>query len=284
MPFQGQLHQAVEEPFVRKAAGSPEFRVDAGGGEAGDGIDLVQQQPVRSAFQEEVDARHARGVYGLEGRAGYAPYLLHGLVRYGGGGDELHPALYVLRLVVVEDVLLDDDLSGNGDLGVFVAEDGDLYLSGVDALLDDDAPVVACGPINGFAKFFGVLRFADADARAEVGGLDEARVSERTFYLPCQALPVLLPLVTGKGDPLDLREAVVGEDLLHGRLVHAGGASEHSAPDVGDAGEFEHALYGAVFAIRAVQDGEDHIYGSETHREFLGRGGRGAGDFEARAV
>src|SRR5919107_4547212 len=180
---------AVEECLVRKAAGGPELRVDACGGEAGDGVDLVEQQPVRAALQEEVDARHARSVYGLEGRAGYAPYLLCGLVRDGGWGDELHPALDVLRLVVVEVVFLDDDLTGDGDLGVLVAEDGDLYLPGVDALLDDDAPVVACGLVDCFAKLPGVLRLADADARAEVGGLDEARISERTFYLLCQALP-----------------------------------------------------------------------------------------------
>src|SRR5919206_1842769 len=106
MPFEGQLHEAVEELFVGKAAGGPELCVDAGGGEAGDGVDLVEQQPVRAAFQEEVDARHARGVYGLEGLAGYAPYLLCDLVRDGGGGDELHPALDVLGLVIVEVVLL----------------------------------------------------------------------------------------------------------------------------------------------------------------------------------
>ena len=76
----------------------------------------------------------------------------------------------------------------------------------------------------------------------------------------------------------------MGEDLLHGRLVHAGGASEHPAPDVGDAGELEHALYGAVLAVRAMQDGEDHVDGTEPRREFLGRGGRGAGDFEVGAV
>ena len=54
----------------------------------------------------------------------------------------------------------------------------------------------------------------------------------------------------------------MGEDLLHGRLVHAGGAPQHPAADVGDAGELEHTLYGAVLAVRTVQDGEDHVHGS----------------------
>ena len=100
------------------------------------------------------------------------------LVRDGCGGEELHPALDVLRLVVVEVVFLYDDLTGDGDLGVLVAEDGDLYLPGVDALLDDDAPVQARGLVDGYRQLLGVLRLADADARAEVRGLDEARVSE----------------------------------------------------------------------------------------------------------
>ena len=88
----------------------------------------------------------------------YAPYLLRDLVRDGGRGDELHPALDVLRLVIVEAVLLDDDLTGDGDLRVLVAEDGDLDLPGVDALLDDDAPVEARGLVDGFAKLLGVRR------------------------------------------------------------------------------------------------------------------------------
>src|SRR4051794_1666372 len=117
MAFEGQLYEAVEELFVGEAARGPELRVDARRGEAGDGVDLVEQQPVGAAFEEEVDARHARRVYDLEGRAGYAPDLLRGLVRDGGGSDELHPALDVLRLVIVELILLDDDLTWNGDIG-----------------------------------------------------------------------------------------------------------------------------------------------------------------------
>src|SRR5215212_9946677 len=102
MAFEGQLNEAVEEIFVGETTGGPELRVDARWGKAGDGVDLVDQQPVGAAFEEEVDARHARRVYGLEGRAGHAPYLLRGLFRNGGRGDELHSTLDVLGLVVVE--------------------------------------------------------------------------------------------------------------------------------------------------------------------------------------
>ena len=110
-------------------------------------------------------------------------YLLRDLVRDRGGDEELHPALDVLRLVVVEVVFLDYDLTGDGDLGVLVAEDGDLDLPGVHALLDDDAPVEARRLVDGVAQLLGVLGLADADARAEVRGLDEARVPEGVFDL-----------------------------------------------------------------------------------------------------
>jgi hypothetical protein len=43
------------------------------------------------------------------------------------------------------------------------------------------------------------------------------------------------------------------------RLVHAGGGAEHAGADVGDVGEFEEALDGAVFAEGAVEDGEDDV-------------------------
>src|ERR687896_29212 len=123
--FEGESYEAIEELFVGDTAGGPEPRVDAGGGEAGDGVDLVYEQPIRGAFEEEVHPGHARGVYGLVGRPGCAPYLSRDIIGDGGGDEELHPALGVLRLVVVELVVLHDDLTRNRDLRSFVAEHRD---------------------------------------------------------------------------------------------------------------------------------------------------------------
>src|SRR5215207_8422209 len=114
--------------------------------------------------------------------------------------------------------------------------------------------------------------------------LHEAREAEGIFDLLYPGLPVLLPLLAGQGDPPDLRESVVREDLLHCRLVHACSAPEHPAPDVGDARELEHPLYGAVLAVRPVQDGEDHVHGSEPRGQLLRHGGRWTGDVEVGAV
>ena len=62
-----------------------------------------------------------------------------------------------------------------------------------------------------------------------------------------------------EGDVRGLREAGGGEEMLHGVFVHAGGGAEDAGADVGDVGEFEEALDGAVFAEGAVEDGEDDV-------------------------
>ena len=51
----------------------------------------------------------------------------------------------------------------------------------------------------------------------------------------------------------------LGEEALHHVLVHAGGGAEDTGADVGDVGELEEALDGAVFAEGAVEDGEDDV-------------------------
>ena len=49
------------------------------------------------------------------------------------------------------------------------------------------------------------------------------------------------------------------EDGLHQRLVHADGAGGDATADVGQAGQLEHALQGAVLAVLAVDQREDDV-------------------------
>ena len=49
------------------------------------------------------------------------------------------------------------------------------------------------------------------------------------------------------------------EEALHRFFVHAGGRAENSGADVGESGQLEEALDGAIFAERTVQHGEDNI-------------------------
>src|SRR2546429_3859785 len=57
--FEGERDQALDQLAVGETRGLPEPRVCAGRGEAGDRVDLVEDDVV--AFEEEVHPRHARG-------------------------------------------------------------------------------------------------------------------------------------------------------------------------------------------------------------------------------
>ena len=61
-------------------------------------------------------------------------------------------------------------------------------------------------------------------------------------------------LVLGKRSIPGLRDAGRREDLLGHRLVHRQSRAEHAGPGVGNVGEFEQALHGAVLAHRTVQE------------------------------
>ena len=63
----------------REPARLPEFRVHRDRGEAGKGVQLVDQNPVGPALQEEVDARHPRDAAEEEGLDGEPPDLVRHL-------------------------------------------------------------------------------------------------------------------------------------------------------------------------------------------------------------
>ncbi len=56
-----------------------------------------------------------------------------------------------------------------------------------------------------------------------------------------------------------LGEGGCGEELLHDVFIHGGGGAEDAGADVGDVGDLEEALDGAVFAEGSVEDGEDYV-------------------------
>ena len=81
MAFDGQGDEAVDEFFIRDAAGLPELGVHADAGEAGHGIDFIEVDaaglrfPVFLCFRgwghEEVDAGESGAVAGAEGGEGH---------------------------------------------------------------------------------------------------------------------------------------------------------------------------------------------------------------------
>ena len=130
------------------------------------------------------------------------------------------------------------------------AEHGDLDLPPVDGLLDEDPLVVGQGVVDGVAQLLDRLRLRHPDGRAHVGRLDEARETQLARQLRRQSGRAL---VIGERPVAGLGNPVGGQHLLGHRLVHRQRRAEHAGSDVGDVGQLEQALHGAVLTHRPVQ-------------------------------
>ena len=176
--------EAVDELGVGQPAADPELAVDARLGEAGHRVELVEQD--RVAVDEEVRAGQALHADVAEGAHGELADALPGGGRDARGDDELHPALGVLRLVVVPAGPLEqDDLAGLARLGrPRPAQDGALDLEPGRRGLDDHARVVGQRLRDGGVDLAGLRDADDADRRAQPGRLDPAREAEAGDVVP----------------------------------------------------------------------------------------------------
>ena len=114
----------------------------------------------------------------------------------------------------------------------------------------------------------GARTIDDADARPEPRRLDDDREAERA--LDRLAVPRRTVRLRATGTPLsrmtDLKRSLSIAERRGG----------HARADVGDAGELEEPLDGAVLAERPVQDGEDDVHLAERLRHAPSpRPGRG---------
>ena len=82
---------------------------------------------------------------------------------------------------------------------------------------------------------------------------------------------------------LDDGQLCLREEALHCVLVHAGGGAEDSGADVGDIGELEEALDGAVFAEGSVEDRKDDVERLAAKAGFAGESG-GVGDESGNGI
>ena len=229
------------------------------------------------------------------------------------GDQELRVVLAVLVVVVVE-LAARNDFSDDRGKGIVVAEDGALQLPRVDALLDEDAVVVAEGDIKSRIEVGPVLDFGDAYGRAAVGGFDEEGKRKRgaaggeSRPRPCRPLASRgATFGRGRRDILSARETLalpkrgetprapplpgtqheearggnarVAQEGLEDRLVHADGGAGDAGAHVGDPEELEEALEDAVLAGGAVNDRDDDVGARRTdlrrHESLLGRRRRG---------
>ena len=155
----------------------PELGVDAGLGEAGHGVDLVDEDRA-VGLDKEVAAGEAAA-------AGEPEHARRQLLDPGDGlgGDrrrrqQLHAALRVLRLEVVP-VGVRDDFARQRGLGVLVAEHRALDLAALRRSLDDHPRVVASRELDRRVEVLGVVDLRDPHARTEPRGLDPERIGEQ---------------------------------------------------------------------------------------------------------
>src|SRR5258706_13020271 len=176
MTLERELDEAVDEARVVEPRGLPHLRVAARAREPGDGVDLVHVDAV-VAFEEEIDARHAGGVDRAEGLDGERLKAGDELGRDWRRNHETRPPFHVLRLVVIP-VRRIDDLARERGFGLVVAEHADLDLTRRDAVLDDDLAIMPRRLRDRGGGRGPLPPLADADARAEVRRLHEAREAD----------------------------------------------------------------------------------------------------------
>ena len=254
---------SVEQLGVGDARRLEELRVDARRREAGDRVDLVDHDLAVGA-DEEVDAGHPLAFRGDERLDGEVAYSLVDFRRDPRRDHELHPALVVLRRVVVP-LGVRHDLADDRRDRVAVPEHATLDLSSDDELLDQDLVVVPACKRDGGLELILVVRLRDSNRRSEAGGLHEDGVRER----------VLRRVAVSKRHVLRNRDPSVAKHRLEEILVHAQRRGSNAGADVGHACELEQPLHRAVLAERAVEDRQHDVDLAEHH------GWRGVGDDRA---
>jgi len=107
-----------------------------------------------------------------------------------------------------------------------------------------------------------------ADRRARVGRLHEQ--GEAQGRGPGRDLArAAAPPFGGDGLEGHHGDAAVAEEALGDVLVHPHRRAEHARADIGDVGELEETLHGAVLAVGAVQDREDHVVRAQGRERLI---------------
>ena len=168
--------------------------------------------------------------------------------------------------------------------GAVVAEDADLELPAGDALLDEGRGVVSESEVERGRQGAGLLDLGDADARAEVGRLDEERQGQGPADAAEDLAGVRPPFRFADGERGDDGQPAVAEDRLGQDLVHAQRRAEDAGPDVGDAGHLEQALDRPVLAEGAVENGKVDVDGrpGAGRARLPGQEGEGGAGLERR--
>ena len=136
--------------------------------------------------------------------------------------------------------------------------------------LEHHLVVVFKGQCNGLLELIPVVGLGDAHAGTGVGRLDEDGPAQLGNGTVTHAVQVALDLPAAGTQPLGVgNTGGIEQGVGHG-LVHADSACQHAAAHIGDAGQLQQALHGAVLAPQAMERGDDHIHVQLFH--LTGRG------------
>jgi len=136
--------------------------------------------------------------------------------------------------------------------------------------LEHHLVVVFKGQCNGLLELIPVVGLGDAHAGTGVGRLDEDGPAQLGNGTVTHAVQVVLDLPAAGTQPLGVGDTGgIKQSVGHG-LVHADGACQHAAAHIGDAGQLQQALHGAVLAPQAVEHRDDDIDMDLFHLAFRG--------------
>ncbi len=148
--------------------------------------------------------------------------------------------------------MVDDDLAGHRGDRVVVAQHRALDLAGVDGALEQHLAIECQRRAHRGLQRRGVPDAGDADRRAGVGRLHEQGVTERLGRGERGGRVGPQPRRRHQRE-VDDRDAGVPQQPLGDVLVHADRRTEHAGADVGDLGQLQQSLHGAVLTVGAVQ-------------------------------
>ena len=259
MALDRELDEAVAELRVGDPAGLEQLRVDAGLGEAGHRVDLVDQH-LAVGLDEEVAAGEAGAAGEGEDRGGELADARRSSAReIGAGTAQLHAALAVLGLEVVP-LGVGDDLARQRGLRAPRCRAPSTRPRGRWPRPRRSPAGRGAGPARPPRR--GPSRSldpGDADARADPRGLDPERQPQ--LARSARASPSS-PTAANSTWGIAAR----GEEPLQGQLVHADRRGEHVGADVGDVEPLQQPLDAAVLAEGAVQGREDGVGAEQAAR------------------
>ena len=250
MALDRELDQAPAEVGVGETGGLPELRVDAGLGEAGHRVDLVDED-LAVGLDEEVAAGQARTAAEAEGGEGELADTLLAARRGSGPGS---PAPSRPRRTCAR--------SRTTGRAPRARPGGETSTSSLPSSEHSTSrPSAGASTITRGSWRRASSTAASSASRLStrlIPTLDPSREGFTQSGRP-SAGAALAPALLPHRDEIDLGQAAVGEQPLQGQLVHADRRGEDVGADVGDVEPLEQALDAAVLAERPVQRREGDV-------------------------